>query len=58
MRYEKQIIEAFTRLGFNPRDNQVAAIDAICIEFLDNKVKNLVLSAPTGTGKSIIAAVV
>ena len=57
MRYEAQIQEAFSRLGFSPRDNQVDAINTICVEFLDNKIKNLVLSAPTGTGKSIIAVV-
>lgn len=57
MRYEKQILEAYDRLGFKPRDRQVEYIDQICVAFLDDKIKNVILSAPTGTGKSIIAAV-
>ena len=58
MRYEKQILESFDFLGFKPRDNQVKYIDQILIAFLDENYKNLILSAPTGTGKSIIGAVV
>lgn len=58
MRYEKQILEAYERIGFEPRDRQVEYINQILIAFLDEKVKNVILSAPTGTGKSIIAAVV
>lgn len=58
MKYEKQILEAFDRLKFKPRDNQVEYIDQICVAFLDEKVRNVVLSAPTGTGKSIIGAIV
>ena len=58
MRYETQILEAFKRIGFSPRDNQVESIDKILIAFLDEKFKNVILSAPTGTGKSIIGAVV
>lgn len=58
MRYEKQINEAFDRLGFKPRGRQVEDIDRIMRAFLDDKFKTVVLSAPTGTGKSIIGAVV
>jgi len=58
MRYEKQILEAYSRLGFTPRDNQVHHINEICVAFLDEKFRNVVLSAPTGTGKSIIGVVV
>lgn len=58
MRYEKQILEAYGRLGFIPRDNQVASIDEVVTAFLDEKMQNVILSAPTGTGKSIIGAVV
>lgn len=57
MRYEKQILEAFARVGYTPRDRQVEHIDRICIAFLDEKYKNVILSAPTGTGKSVIGAV-
>lgn len=58
MRYEKQILEAYDRLGFKPRDNQAQYIDQILVAFLDDGAKNVILSAPTGTGKSIIGAVV
>jgi Rad3-related DNA helicase len=58
MRYEQQILAAYDRLGFEPRDNQVQYINDICVAFLDEKFKNVILSAPTGTGKSIIGAVV
>ena len=58
MRYEKQILESFVRVGFTPRDNQVEYVDKILVAFIDEGFKNVILSAPTGTGKSIIGAVV
>lgn len=57
MRYEKQILAAYDRLGFKPRDNQVDAVNQICVACLDENKKHIVLSAPTGTGKSVISAV-
>lgn len=57
MRYEKQILAAYDRLGFKPRDNQVDAINQICMACLDENKKHIILSAPTGTGKSVISAV-
>jgi len=58
VRYEQPIHEAFTRLGFTPRDHQAERVDRVVSAFLDDKAKNVVLSAPTGTGKSIIGTVV
>jgi len=58
MQYEKQILEAFERLEFTPRPRQVEDINQIIVAFLDEGHKTVVLSAPTGTGKSIIGAVV
>lgn len=58
MRYEKQILEAYDRLEFKPRGRQVEDIDKILTSFLDEGFQTVVLSAPTGTGKSIIGAVV
>lgn len=58
MRYEKQILEAYDRLGFKPRGRQVEDINRVMTAFLDDGFKTVVLSAPTGTGKSIIGAVV
>lgn len=58
MKYETEINAAYSRLGFMPRGNQVSNINDIVVAFNDDKIKNVVLSAPTGTGKSIIGAVV
>jgi Rad3-related DNA helicase len=57
-KYIKQAEEAFTRLGFTPREGQIDAVCKIVYNFLDNKIKNQILSAPTGTGKSLIGAAV
>lgn len=57
MRYEKQILDAYDRIGYKPRDRQVEHINTIVVAFLDEGYKNVILSAPTGTGKSVIGAV-
>lgn len=57
MKYETHINEAFKRLGFNPRVGQREAVDKIISACLDAKKRNVILCAPTGTGKSIIGAV-
>lgn len=56
--YNSDIESAFKRIGFKPRDNQVESINKIINAFLDDKFANVVLSAPTGFGKSVAAAVV
>lgn len=56
MKYEKQIDEAFGRLGFTPRDGQKDAVNQILEAFIDEKIQNVVLNASTGTGKSLIGA--
>lgn len=58
MKYEQQILEAYQRLDFKPRGRQVEDINTILVAFLDEGFQTIVLSAPTGTGKSIIGAVV
>lgn len=58
MKYEKIILEKFTKFNLKPRDNQVDLINTILISYLDNKNKYVVLSSPTGTGKSIVAVIV
>ena len=57
MKYEQQISAAFTKLKFSPREGQAEAINRLLVSFLDDGFKTVVLSAPTGVGKSIIAAV-
>ena len=57
MNYEKQILEAYDFLGFKPRGNQVDNISEIVTAFRDDGFSSVTLSAPTGTGKSIIGAV-
>lgn len=58
LKYSEKTLEAFNRLGFVPRENQLEAVCRVLFEFVDNKIQNCVMSAPTGTGKSIIGAVV
>lgn len=58
MDYTEQILKAYDRLGFEPRDNQLHHVNQIVQAFLDDNMKTVILSAPTGTGKSIIGAVV
>lgn len=57
MKYETPILEAYARLDFKPRGRQVEDINRILTAFLDDGFKTVILSAPTGTGKSIIGAV-
>lgn len=57
MKYEPQILESFARLGFTPREGQISAVNQILEAFVDEKMKNVILNASTGTGKSIIGAV-
>ncbi len=56
------IIEAINRafgiLGFTPRDNQAKTCLEIIQSFYDEDYQYVVLNAPTGSGKSIIGAVV
>lgn len=56
MKYQNQIEEAFKRLGYSPRPGQVDAVNQLLVAFVDEKFQNAVLNAPTGAGKSLIAA--
>lgn len=56
MKYEQQIDAAFARLGYSPRPGQKEAVSLIISAFIDDKAKNVILNASTGTGKSIIGA--
>jgi Rad3-related DNA helicase len=58
MKYEKQILNSFENLGKSPRGEQVKYVNTILTTFIDEGKKKVVLSAPTGAGKSIIGAVV
>lgn len=58
MRFKTEIDRAYRELGFIPINGQDVAIDRILTAFFINKKKNVILSADTGTGKSIIGAVV
>lgn len=58
MKYQQEIDAAYIALRFKPRDDQVQTINNILTEFWDLKRTNVVLNADTGSGKSIIAAVV
>ena len=58
MKFEKEILESFSGLGMTPRENQVPFINDVIEAFFERKKKYVVLNAPTGTGKSIIGAVI
>jgi len=58
MKYEKQILESFEKLQMTPRENQVTYINDVIVAFVDKQKPYVVLNAPTGTGKSIIGAVI
>lgn len=58
MKYEQQILESFAALNKSPRGTQLETINQILEAYIDQGKTNVVLSAPTGSGKSIIGAVV
>lgn len=58
LKYEEIILNKFDLLGFTARDYQISAINDIITAYIDEKKEKVVLSAPTGSGKSIIAVVV
>ncbi len=55
---EKQILEIFDYFGFSPRAHQVETVKKIVETFYNKNKKFVCLSAPTGSGKSLIAMVV
>lgn len=58
MKREKEILQAFSNLGYAPRDNQVSIVSDVVSAFIDEVKRNVVLVAGVGVGKSLIAAAV
>ena len=58
LKYEKEILEAFKKLNKSPRGNQLADINTIISSYIDEGYDNVIINASTGSGKSIIGAVV
>lgn len=58
MNFKEYIDRAYSDLGLIPINGQDLAVDKVLTEFFINGKKNVILSADTGTGKSIIGAVV
>ncbi len=58
MKYEKQINRAFSELRVLPRKGQREAVSMVLEQFFELGKDHVVLSADTGTGKSIIAAAI
>ena len=58
MIFEDDILESFKKLGKTPWGNQVKHINDILTAYIVDQKKIVILSAPTGLGKSIIGAVV
>ena len=58
MNFKDEIDAAYDELGLIPINGQDLAVDRVLTEFFINGKKNCILGADTGTGKSIIGAVV
>lgn len=58
MKYEDIIKQAYRSLGKEARDGQIKVINDVLLQYFDYNKHFVVLDAPTGTGKSIIGAVV
>lgn len=58
MKYKDLITKKFFEFQFRPRKGQMELVDRILTEYIDNKKKHVILSASTGTGKSLIALIV
>lgn len=58
MKYQTEVDRAFTELKIIPRAGQREAVNLVLEQFFDHKKRHVVLSADTGTGKSIIAAAI
>lgn len=57
MNYKNLILESFNDIGFKPINNQVSDIEKILPAYIDEGFKNVVLSAPTGSGKTLLGIV-
>lgn len=55
MRYKELIKDEFSNIGFTARPHQYDIINEILESYIDNGYKNVVLNAPTGSGKSLVA---
>ncbi len=58
MNFKEDIDRAYKDLNLIPINGQEYAVDKILTEFFINNKKSVILSADTGTGKSIIGAVI
>lgn len=56
MKYKIEAESAFSELGFEPRPGQIEYVQKLLSAFLDEGFNDVVLNAPTGTGKSLIGA--
>lgn len=57
LKYKELIEYEFNSLGLIPRPHQYDIINEILTSYIDNGFKNVVLNAPTGSGKSLVAYV-
>lgn len=58
MKYKNTIEKSFKIHKFSPRPKQVEIINSILEAYVDEKFENVVFSASTGVGKSLVALVV
>lgn len=49
MKYQSHIESSYAKFGYTPRGSQIATINNVLTEFLDNECSTVVLNADTGT---------
>ena len=57
MKYKDLIIKKFNKYKLIPRPGQLNTVNSILLQYVDEKINNVVLSGSTGSGKSIIAVI-
>lgn len=60
MKYRDLIVASFKKLGYSAEDRpfQVGVVNQIVEAFVDHRKRDVVLSAPTGAGKSVLGLIV
>lgn len=58
LKYEELILKKFAQFKYKPRKGQVELINQILVTYIDKRKKYVILSASTGTGKSLVGLIV
>jgi len=60
MKYRDLILASYEKLGYDPKTRpfQIGVINQVIEAFVDSKKRDVVLSAPTGAGKSVLGLII